>query len=46
MIQKNKKSGIHGLLLSILGAGLLKNLLAGKGVIQPGEGTAKPGQNL
>ena len=40
MKQKNKKGGF---LLSTLGASLLGNMLAGKGVIRAGEGTARVG---
>ena len=40
---KNKKGGFLSMLLAKLGASLLGNMLAGKGFIRAGEGTAKFG---
>ena len=40
---KEKKSGFLSMLLGTLGASLLRNMLAGKGVIRAGEGTIKAG---
>ena len=40
---KEQKGGFLGMLLGTLGASLLGNMLAGKGVIRAGEGTAKVG---
>ena len=42
---KEQKSGFCSILLGILGANLLGNMLAGKGVIQVGGGTIRAGQN-
>ena len=36
---KEQKGGIFSMLLGTLGAGLLGNMLAGKGVLRAGEGT-------
>ena len=38
---EEQKSGFFSILLGILGASLLGNMLAGKGVIRAGEGTAR-----
>ena len=40
---KEQKEGFLSILLGTLGAGLLGHLLAGKGVIRAGEGTASVG---
>ena len=40
---KEQKGGFLSMLLGILGASLLGNMLAGKGVIRAGEGTARVG---
>ena len=40
---KEQKGGFLGMLLGTLGASLLGNMLAGKGVIRAGEETAKVG---
>ena len=40
---KEQKGGFLSVLLGILGASLLRNMLAGKGVIIAGEGTARVG---
>ena len=40
---KEQKGGFLSMLLSTLGASLLGNMLAAKGVIRPGEGTATVG---
>ena len=40
---KEQKSGFLSMLLGTLGASLLRNMLAGKGVIRAGEGTIKAG---
>ena len=40
---KEQKGGFLSMLLGTLGASLLGNMLAGKGVIRAGEGTAKVG---
>ena len=45
MKQKNKK-GFLSMLLSTLGASLLGKMLAGKGVIRAGEGTARLAMDL
>ena len=42
---KEQKGGFLSMLLGTLGAGLLGNMLAGKGVIRAGEGTARVGYN-
>ena len=41
--QKKQKRGFLSILLGILGTSLLGNLLAGKGLIRAGEGTARVG---
>ena len=40
---KEQKGGFLNMLLGTLGASLLGNMLAGKGVIRAGEGTARVG---
>ena len=40
---KEQKRGFLSMLLGTLGASVLGNMLAGKGVIREGEGTAKVG---
>ena len=40
---KEQKEGFLSMLLGTLGASLLGNMLAGKGVIRAGEGTARVG---
>ena len=40
---KEQKGGFLGMLLDTLGVSLLGNMLAGKGFIRAGEGTAKVG---
>ena len=40
---KEQKAGFLSMLLRTLGASLLGNMLAGKGAIRAGEGTAKVG---
>ena len=40
---KEQKGGFLSMLLGTLGASLLGNMLAGKGVIRAGEGTARVG---
>ena len=40
---KDQKGGFLSMLLGTLGASLLGNMLAGKGVISAGEGTARVG---
>ena len=40
---KEQKGGLLSMLLGILGASLLGNMLAGKGVIRAGEGTTRVG---
>ena len=40
---KEQKGGFLSMLLSTLGASLLGKMLAGKGVIRAGEGTARVG---
>ena len=41
--QKNEKDDFYSMLLSTLGASLLGNKLAGKGVVRSGEGTVRVG---
>ena len=43
MKQKNKKGGFLSMLLGTLGASLLGNMLAGKGVMRAGEEAARVG---
>ena len=43
---KENKGGFLGMLLGILGASLVGNILAGKGVLRAGEGTIRGGQNF
>ena len=43
---KEQKYGFFSMLLGTLGASLLGNLLAGKGVIGSGEGTVTAGQDF
>ena len=42
---KEKKERFIGLLASTLGASLLGNVIAGKGVVRAGEGTIRAGQD-
>ena len=42
-IKKEQKGGFLSMLLGTLGASLLGNILAGKGVIRAGEGTIRAG---
>ena len=44
MNQKKQRGGFHGMLLGTLGASLLQNMLAGKGLIGAGERTIRVGQ--
>ena len=43
---KEQKGGFLGMLLDTLGAGLLGNLLTGKGTIRAGEGTIRESQDF
>ena len=43
---KEEKGGFLSMLLGTLGASLLGNLLAGKGVMRAGEGTIRAGENV
>ena len=43
---KEQKGGFLGMLLDALGASLLGNMLAGKGVIRAGEETIRAGQDF
>ena len=43
---KEQKGGFLGMLLGTLGAGLLRNLLTGKGTIRAGKGTIRAGENF
>ena len=43
---KEQKGGFLGMLLGTLGASLLGNMLAGKGVIRAGEGIIRAGENF
>ena len=43
---KEQKGEFLGMLLDALGASLLGNMLAGKGVIRAGEGTIRAGQDF
>ena len=43
---KEVKSGFIGKLLGTLGASLLRNLLTGKGVMRPAEGTIRTDQDF
>ena len=43
---EEQKRGFLGMLLDTLGAGLLRNLLVGKGTITAGEITIRPDKNV
>ena len=43
---KEEKGGFLSMLFGTLGASLLGNLLAGKGVMRAGEGTIRAGENV
>ena len=43
MKQKKQKGGFLSMLLGTLGAVLLRNMLAGKGVVKAGEGIVRAG---
>ena len=43
---KEQKGGFLGMLLGTLGASLLENILAGKGVATAGEGANRAGQDF
>ena len=43
---KEQKGRFFGMLLGTLGSSLLRNMLAGKGVIRAGEGMIRAGQNF
>ena len=45
-IAKERKGGFLGMLVGTLGANLLGNLLAGKGVYRDGEGAIRAGQDF
>ena len=42
---KEQKGGFLGMLLGTLGASLLGNMLAGKGIVRPGSGNKKRKKN-
>ena len=43
---KQKRKGFLGIIFGTLGASLLGNMLAGKGVMRAGEGTIRSGENV
>ena len=43
---KQQKVGFLGMLLATLGASLLGNLLAGKGIVRAGDGSIRAGEGI